>query len=100
MANRVDSNQSRVVKSLRGIPGVTVAITSDLGKGFPDFIVGYKGFNYMIELKDGSKTPSKRKLTEDEVEFHNRWKGQISVCNSFDEVFKLINNGSNLNLKK
>jgi hypothetical protein len=87
---KVDANQKAVVKSLRGIPGVTVAITSSLGEGFPDFIVGYKGFNYMIELKDGNKPPSARKLTDDEIEFKQKWKGQYTVCNSFDEIFKLI----------
>lgn len=89
---KVDANQKRIVKSLRGVPGVTVAITSQLGKGFVDIVVGYKGMNYLIELKDGEKVKSARKLTEDEVVFHDNWKGQVAVCNSFDEIFKLIMN--------
>lgn len=89
---KVDANQKRIVKSLRGVPGVTVAITSQLGKGFVDIVVGYKGVNYLIELKDGEKVKSARKLTEDEVVFHDNWKGQVAVCNSFDEIFKLIMN--------
>lgn len=93
-AAKVDANQKKVVKSLRGIPGVTVAITSQLGEGFPDFIVGYRGFNYMIELKDGDKVKSAKKLTEDEGKFHKEWKGQVTVCESFDEIFKLINGKS------
>lgn len=93
-AAKIDANQNKVVEALRGIPGVTIAITSQLGGGFVDFILGYKGVNYMIELKDGDKPPSQRKLTEDEEKFHRQWKGQISVCSSFDDVFKVVFNGS------
>lgn len=89
-AKRVDANQKAIVKSLRGIPDVTVADTSSLGNGFGDIVIGYKGKNWIIEIKDGNKPPSAQKLTPDEVRFHNDWKGQINVCNSFDEIFKLI----------
>lgn len=89
-AARVDDNQKEIVKQLRQIPNLSIAITSQLGKGFPDFIIGYKSLNYMIELKDGSKVESKRKLTPDEVIFHESWKGQINVCNNIEEIFKLI----------
>ena len=91
-AAKIDSNQNKVIKSLRQIPGVTVAITSQLGGGFVDFVLGYKGVNYMIELKDGDKAPSQRKLTPDEDKFHKEWEGQISVCNCFEDIFDLINN--------
>ena len=89
-AAKVDSNQNEVVKLLRKIPGVSVAITSQLGNGFVDFVVGYKGKNYMIELKDGDKVASKRKLTADEESFKSMWTGQYTVCNNFEEVFNLI----------
>lgn len=91
IAAKIDSNQNEVIKSLRQIPGVTIAITSQLGGGFADFLLGYKGVNFMIELKDGAKSPSQRKLTPDEEKFHAAWSGQISVCNSFEDVFALIN---------
>ena len=89
-AAKIDSNQKAIVKSLRGIPGVTVEITSMMGKGFVDIIVGYKGVNYLVELKDGNKPPSQRKLTPDEDIWHSKWTGQKAVCNSFEEVFKII----------
>ena len=45
----------------------------------------------MIEIKDGAKWKSQQKLTADELVFHMKWKGQICVCNSFQQVFELIN---------
>ena len=43
-----DDNQKQLVKTLRGIPGVSVSITSALGDGFPDIVVGYKKQNYLL----------------------------------------------------
>ena len=45
---KTDVNQKAVVEQLRAI-GATVAITSQLGKGFPDIVVGYGGDNYLFE---------------------------------------------------
>jgi len=88
-ARKIDSNQNQVVKNLRQL-GISVAITSSLGKGFPDLVIGYKGKNYLIELKDGAKTKSQKKLTTDEQDFFDSWKGQISKCENIDEILKLI----------
>jgi hypothetical protein len=89
-AAKIDSNQNGIVKSLRQVPGVSVFITSQIGKGFVDIICGYKKTNYLIELKDGNKVPSKRKLTPDEETFHKDWEGQISVAESLEDVLKII----------
>ena len=89
-AAKIDSNQNSIVKSLRKIPGVTVAITSALGKGFPDLLVAYKGTNYLIELKDGNKVKSQQKLTPDETEWHNKWTGHVIVCNCIEDVLKVL----------
>lgn len=88
-ARKVDDNQQMVVKQLRGI-GASVAITSMLGQGFPDFVVGYRKRNFLIELKDERKSPSARKLTPDEIEWHKEWKGQINTCICFHDILKII----------
>jgi len=91
-AAKIDSNQQQIVKALRKIPGVSVAVTSQLGKGYPDLNIGYKGKNYLVELKDGNKVKSQQKLTEDETEWHNNWKGHVIVCNSLDQIIEEILN--------
>ena len=78
-AARIDSNQPALVAALRQIPGVSVAVTSQLGKGFPDIVVGYRGRNYIFEIKDPEQPPSKRRLTSDEQKWHDRWCGQVDV---------------------
>ena len=88
-ARRTDDNQKEIVKALIKI-GCSVAITSGSGDGFPDLVVGYRGKNYLIEVKDGNKPPSQRKLTPVQVEFHKKWTGQICVVKSIDEAIEFI----------
>ena len=73
-AGRTDANQTAVVAALR-LLGCSVAITSGAGGGLPDIIVGFRGVNLLIELKDGDKVPSAKKLTPAEQHFVDNWKG-------------------------
>lgn len=80
-ARKIDANQRRVVKELRQM-GCSVAILSAVGDGCPDILVGYRGTNVLMELKDGDKSPSRRQLTPDQKEFHDTWHGPLYVVES------------------
>ena len=88
-AARVDSNQSEVTKALRKI-GCSVQLLHSVGKGCPDILVGYKGNNYLLEIKDGEKPESARKLTAEQVIWHFDWKGQVAVVTSAEEAIETI----------
>lgn len=75
--------------ALRSV-GASVSVTSAVGKGFPDIVVGYRGKNYLMEIKDGAKPPSKRKLTKPEQEFMDRWRGDYRVVESTDDALETI----------
>lgn len=90
MIKRTDSNHAEIIKALRKIPNLSVFSTHEVGKGFPDIVIGYKGINYLIEIKDGKKPPSARKLTPDEVKFHQDWNGQIDTIKNFEELLQII----------
>lgn len=87
---RTDANQKSITEQLRKC-GFSVLVLSMVGHGCPDILIGAKNRNFLIEIKDGQKIPSQRKLTEDEQKFFARWKGQVNVCNSFDEIMEVIN---------
>lgn len=87
-AKKIDDNQNLIVRQLRRC-GVSVAITSMVGNGFVDLVLGFRGRNYLIELKDGNKSASRKQLTDDEKDFFDSWNGQVNKAESFDEI-KLI----------
>lgn len=66
---RRDANHNELSAALSGI-GVKVISTASVGKGFPDAVLIYKGKIHLVEFKDGSKPPSARALTPDQVTFH------------------------------
>lgn len=68
-ARRVDANQSEVVEALRAC-GWYVCVTSAFGGGFFDAIAVKPGRVTFLEIKDGSKPPSARRLTEAEQAMH------------------------------
>lgn len=64
-AARKDSNHAEIVKALRAI-GAHVQDVSQLKNCF-DILVGYRGRLFIMEVKDGEKPPSARKLTDGEL---------------------------------
>ncbi len=89
---RTDANHSEVVKALRDA-GCSVQSLAATGRGVPDLLVGIAGKNLLMEVKDGAKAPSARKLTPDESQWHDNWTGQVAVVNSIDEALKLVSEG-------
>ena len=73
-AAKVDANQDQIVEALR-TAGATVQTLAAIGKGVPDLLVGHRGKTILIEVKDGRKPPSERRLTEDQVKWHGAWRG-------------------------
>lgn len=87
---RTDTNQTAIVKALRQI-GCSVFPTHEIGHGFPDIAVGYIGKDgtrrtALVEIKDGTLPPSRKKLTPDEKLFHFGWRGEAVIVYSVDEA--------------
>jgi len=89
-AARVDENQAVIVAALRDA-GALVWPTHQLGGGFPDLCVGFRNELYLLEVKDGSKPPSARTLTEDEFNFFAMWdEFPVWVVKDIDEALEAI----------
>ena len=82
---RVDSNQAEIVAGLRAA-GCSVLPLHQLGRGVPDILIGTKRGNLLLEIKDGTKCPSARRLTVDEELFHAAWLGPRDVAGSLVEA--------------
>lgn len=88
-AARVDRNQAEIVAALREI-GASVKHLHTLGHGFPDLIVGWRGQNYLLEVKDGEQEPARRRLTKDEERWHREWAGQVATVETVEQAYAVI----------
>jgi hypothetical protein len=94
-ARRVDENQGEIVTALRDY-GATVRVVTQ-GDGLPDLLVGYTNpdsltkYTLLLEVKDGNKPPSARKLTPPEEKFFFEWTGGLlAIVESAEEAIDIL----------
>ena len=85
-AAKIDVNQPALVEQIRDL-GYTVQHLHTLGKGCPDIMVGGKGMNYLFEIKNPEYDG---KLTADEQEWHDMWKGQVDIVETIEDVLEVV----------
>lgn len=89
-AARTDANQTAIVLALRAA-GTAVLSLAALGKGVPDLLCWRAGKGYvLLEIKDGQKSPSRRQLSPDQIDWHAAWPGPIAVVNSVQEALQAV----------
>jgi hypothetical protein len=81
---RTDKNQTEIVKALRKA-GARVAITSSLGDGYADLVVGFRGEMKWMECKGKGG-----RLTPDELVFYDNWCEYMVVVYSVEDALKAI----------
>jgi len=86
---RVDANQAEVVRDLRKM-GATVQMLSDVGAGCPDLLVGWRGQNWLFEIKNPKQEPRKRKLTAPEATWHTAWRGQVATISTAQQAMSVM----------
>ena len=88
-ASKVDDNQQEIADALRKA-GASVQFLHGVGFGCPDMLVGFRGRNLLLEIKDGSKPPSRQKLTDWQERWGVSWNGQACVVRSADEALEVL----------
>lgn len=79
-----DAVQTPFVAQLRDL-GVSVQPIHQIGHGCPDILVGWKGQNYLFELKS-----EKGVATPDEIEWLTKWKGQVALVRTLERILYTI----------
>lgn len=90
-AAAVDANQGIIVDMFRRL-GWSVQILSAVGEGMTDLLVGKHGLNLCVEVKDGDKIPSARKLTGPQEIWHSEWRGLKCVVEHVEHVIEIDRN--------
>ena len=80
---RVDTNQREIVNFARH-HGCTVAHLHAVGKGIPDLLIGYRGRNYLVEVKSSENGA----LTKET--FFNNWRGDAAVVATKKDLIRLL----------
>lgn len=81
---KVDANHGVIVAALRQV-GASVQDLAKVGQGCPDILVGYRGQNYLMEIK-----VKKGKATLPQIAWHTFWQGQVVVVRDVDEALHVI----------
>ena len=86
---KADANQPEIVEAIRRA-GATVLHLHTIGKGCPDICIGYAGLSLLAEIKDGSKPQSAQRLTSDEQEWHDTWKGGVYIVRNVEDALNAV----------
>jgi len=89
-AARTDRNHSEIAAAFAAM-GCSVHSLAAVGQGVPDLLIGVAGRTLLIEVKDGSKSPSRRKLTAEQQHFKATWRGQLFYVDSVEDVPTIVN---------
>ena len=81
---KVDANHGVIVAALRQV-GASVQDLAKVGQGCPDILVGYRGQNYLMEIKT-----NKGKATLPQIAWDTFWQGQVVVVRDVDEALHVI----------
>lgn len=87
-----DTNHSDIVIALQSL-GAYVFDAAAVGSGFPDIVVFFRGKVLLIEIKDGARAPSARKLRDSQVFMHAeaaRCGVKVHVVTNVDEALALL----------
>ncbi len=90
MRAKVDANHREIAMALEAI-GCPVLSLAAVANGCPDLLVYNPRTRvvHMLEVKDGNKPPSHRKLTPHQVKFHQRWPC-VQVVTCVDEALEAV----------
>ena len=90
LAPRKDRNHQEIVAKLRSC-NCSVLDVAAL-KNCCDLFVAHQGRTWAVEIKDGEKPPSGRKLTEGEESFRLQWMrhGEWRLITSVEDAMKML----------
>lgn len=88
-AAKVDDNHKSIVDTFRKM-GCSVQSLAGVGQGVPDLLVSFGGVNRLVEVKDGSKIPSQRKLTPAQEKWIIDWPTRVYLVETTAEAMMLV----------
>ena len=85
---RVDGNHAECIKALREA-GISAISLASVGDGCGDILAGFRGANFLIEVKDGDKPQ-----TAAERDFAAEWSGHYAVVTNAEAAVGAVVNAA------
>lgn len=90
-----DENHGLITKAFEA-HGATVQDLSMVGDGCTDILVGYRGWNLIVEIKNPKQKPSARKLRKSQREWAAWWRGAPAhVAETVEDVGRILKQYAN-----
>jgi hypothetical protein len=87
---RADANQASIVRTLRGV-GARVAVTSDVGDGFPDAVCCFRAQVFLLEIKNPDTSHGRAGLSASQQAFAQSLNGvPVYLVTTPDEALMVI----------
>lgn len=92
IAARRDFNHGAIVDAFKSMGAMVYDASAD-GGGMSDLVIAWRGHFLLVEIKDGAKSPSRRKLTPAQIIFHGEaaMRGcKVHIVTNVDEALALL----------
>lgn len=89
-ARRADDNRAAIHDGWIDLGGSWLDLVPESG-GEPDALVGWRGEDRLVEIKNPLGSPSARRLREKQIAWHRAWKGRTpAVVETLAELVRLF----------
>lgn len=85
--HRVDANQKEILQVARQMGARALSLT-DLGQGAPDILIGWRGYNYLWEIKNKL---GENIISQEQQDWMDTWRGQVCVIRTVQEAIEFLN---------
>lgn len=83
-AAKRDENEKPIIKALEKVGAIVQQISET---DAPDLLVGFRGQNYLLEVKNPDNYG---KLRPGQLKWHAVWEGQVCTVETIDEALRAI----------
>ena len=88
-ARKRDENELGIVLALEMVGATVVQLDKPV-----DLLVGFRGIDFQMEVKNGKQPKSWQRITPDQAEHIQAWQGrEVAVVTSIDHALKVIGIG-------
>ena len=93
-ARQADANRTALRNGVLALGGSWLDLVPELG-GEPDALIGWRGENRLVEIKNPLGTPEQRRPRPIQLEWHRAWRGHpVAVVETLADIVRAFEPGT------